>query len=197
MLCAQLNAIGKGLTDHDKVYSLLNALDSPDYESFILTMLKPPLPSYTKLILLLQDHERRRVRKLAQMTSSMVFLGQKQSGSSSSYRPNSDLTRFSPKSRMQSSDSGILGATPQSSSGFHSTSRGFLQSVKPASEFSSSCTVSLPTCQICGKRGHDALKCWHCFDNSYQASTIHTFLSPTTQALASIYSLEPISLNGM
>lgn len=58
MICDQLHAIGKGISDQDKEYALLTALDSPDYESFTVSMLRPPIPTNAEMISLLQDHER-------------------------------------------------------------------------------------------------------------------------------------------
>uniref|UniRef100_A0A2N9G9X1 Retrovirus-related Pol polyprotein from transposon TNT 1-94-like beta-barrel domain-containing protein n=1 Tax=Fagus sylvatica TaxID=28930 RepID=A0A2N9G9X1_FAGSY len=42
----------------------------------------------------------------------------------------------------------------------------------------------LPVCQICKKRGHHALKCWHRFDNSYQDDHV-------PQALAALHLNSP------
>lgn len=35
-------------------------------------------------------------------------------------------------------------------------------------------------CQVCGKMGHVALKCCHCFDHSYQAEENHVAAMATT-----------------
>lgn len=40
---------------------------------------------------------------------------------------------------------------------------------KTSSAYSQS---SRPVCQICGRTGHVALKCWNRFDNSYQSTNI-------------------------
>jgi len=32
-------------------------------------------------------------------------------------------------------------------------------------------------CQICKRPGHDALRCWYCFDNSYQVEDIPAALT--------------------
>uniref|UniRef100_A0A5K0WJW0 Retrotransposon Copia-like N-terminal domain-containing protein n=1 Tax=Nymphaea colorata TaxID=210225 RepID=A0A5K0WJW0_9MAGN len=54
--CDELQAIGKSVNDHTKVFLLLNGLGSK-YESFITSMLKPPISSYKEVVPLLQSHE--------------------------------------------------------------------------------------------------------------------------------------------
>ena len=55
-LCNDLAAIEKPIDDRTKVFTLLKGL-GPGYESFVTTMLKPPIPNYKDLIPLLQGHE--------------------------------------------------------------------------------------------------------------------------------------------
>ena len=55
-ICDSLAAIGNPIPDKTKVYSLLANL-GPKYESFTTTMLKPPMPSYSETISLLQGFE--------------------------------------------------------------------------------------------------------------------------------------------
>ena len=52
-------------------------------------------------------------------------------------------------------------------SSFSTRGRGFHQQISSGSQSGNSSLV----CQICGKAGHHALKCWHRFDNSYQHET--------------------------
>ncbi|KAF3776070.1 hypothetical protein EJ110_NYTH47601 [Nymphaea thermarum] len=54
--CDELQAIGRPVNDHTKVFLLLNGL-GPEYESFVTSMLKPPIPTYKDVIPLLQSHE--------------------------------------------------------------------------------------------------------------------------------------------
>lgn len=53
--CDHLAAIGKPVSDRDKVFDLLHGLGH-EYESFVTTMLKPPTPSYRGLVPLRQSH---------------------------------------------------------------------------------------------------------------------------------------------
>ncbi|KAL0788033.1 hypothetical protein Bca101_004279 [Brassica carinata] len=51
--------------------------------------------------------------------------------------------------------------------GFSSRGRGFHQHTN-----GSSISNTRPTCQICGRTGHTALKCWNRFDNNFQPNDI-------------------------
>ncbi|KAF8392663.1 hypothetical protein HHK36_023012 [Tetracentron sinense] len=55
-LCDDLVAIGKAVTDDYKVFWLLQGLGQ-GYETFVTTMLKPPVPSYSEIVPMLQSHE--------------------------------------------------------------------------------------------------------------------------------------------
>lgn len=39
-----------------------------------------------------------------------------------------------------------------------------------------------PVCQVCGKMGHVALKCYHCFDHSYQMEDNHVAAFASNQS---------------
>jgi len=58
-LCDSLAAIGKPVSDNEKVFCLLTSL-GPQYENFTTTMLKPPRPSYSELVSQLQNFDQRR-----------------------------------------------------------------------------------------------------------------------------------------
>eukprot|EP00262_Sarcandra_glabra_P021212 TRINITY_DN8834_c0_g1_i2.p1 TRINITY_DN8834_c0_g1~~TRINITY_DN8834_c0_g1_i2.p1 ORF type:complete len:155 (-),score=11.89 TRINITY_DN8834_c0_g1_i2:732-1196(-) len=53
-ICDDLAAIGKPAPDKNKVFWLLQGLG---YETFVTTMLKPPVPSYRDIVLPLQSHD--------------------------------------------------------------------------------------------------------------------------------------------
>jgi hypothetical protein len=52
-------AIGKPVSDNEKVFFLLTSL-GPQYENFTTAMLKPPRPSYSELVSQLQNFDQRR-----------------------------------------------------------------------------------------------------------------------------------------
>ncbi|KAA8542406.1 hypothetical protein F0562_023459 [Nyssa sinensis] len=91
-LCDDLVAIGKPIGDEKKVFFLLKGL-GPRYESFTTSMLKPPIPSYTDQIPLLQGHEAiKMAHSLSPYTpprQTEAFVGQRISGGCSSGRGSS------------------------------------------------------------------------------------------------------------
>ncbi|KAF6152047.1 hypothetical protein GIB67_031369 [Kingdonia uniflora] len=134
-------------------------------------MLKQPVPLYVYLIPLLQSHDlRKKSHVFKPANPTLAFFSQQ------------STQRFSPKH-----------TSPQP---FTSRGRGFSQSCsrpsynhrqyhnsisqKPHSNQSRSPSIF----QVCKRRGHEALKCWHRFDNSYQDED-------TPQALAAIHLNEP------
>uniref|UniRef100_A0A2N9H9U6 Retrovirus-related Pol polyprotein from transposon TNT 1-94-like beta-barrel domain-containing protein n=1 Tax=Fagus sylvatica TaxID=28930 RepID=A0A2N9H9U6_FAGSY len=172
LTCDQLNAIGKSVPDQKKVFWLLNGL-GPRYESFSTAMLKPPVPSYNDLIPLLHSHELRNRSLLAdQVNPAMAFVGQ----------------------RSNSNNKGSQSSFNSRGRGFHqagsrppSTPRNFQQHAPSKNSNHSSTPTSsgsIPQCQICKKKGHHALKCWHRFDHSYQDDQV-------PQALAALHINSP------
>nr|CAD1839536.1 unnamed protein product [Ananas comosus var. bracteatus] len=84
-VCDELTAIGKLVDDKTKVFSLLNGLGSK-YESFTTTMLKPPIPTFTKIIPLLQSHELRNKSHYDDVNHSMAFYGHQSTSGGKNYR---------------------------------------------------------------------------------------------------------------
>lgn len=63
---------------------------------------------------------------------------------------------------------------------FSTRGRGFPQHLSSSSSSRSSVSSdseARPVCQICGKPGHVAMRCWHRFDNSYQTDEMHNALA--------------------
>ncbi|KZV21532.1 hypothetical protein F511_14870 [Dorcoceras hygrometricum] len=75
-ICDSLAAIGNPVPDKTKVYCLLANL-GPKYESFTTTMLKPPMPSYSEAVSLLQGFEQRITWLDTSNSPSYAFYGQR------------------------------------------------------------------------------------------------------------------------
>uniref|UniRef100_A0A2N9H082 Uncharacterized protein n=1 Tax=Fagus sylvatica TaxID=28930 RepID=A0A2N9H082_FAGSY len=158
--------------DTKKVFWLLNGL-GPRYESFSTAMLKPPVPSYLDLIPLLHSHELRNKSLLIdQPNPALAFVGQRFNSNKGS--------SFNSRGKGFHQSGSRPPYTPWNGH-HHSSSKNNSQSGTPHS----SQTDSIPHCQICKKRGHHALKCWHRFDNSYQDDHV-------PQALAALHLNTPI-----
>ncbi|KAL5703559.1 hypothetical protein ACHQM5_022093 [Ranunculus cassubicifolius] len=122
-------------------------------------MLKPPVPSYSDLIPLLLSHELRNKSLFCESANpNLAFVGQRH------------FNR--PQARRNSSS-------------FSSRGRGFTQAANRLKYNSrpphTAAQKPSPTpnhsayqlhCQICKKKNHDALQCWHRFDNSFQSENV-------------------------
>ncbi|KAA8546621.1 hypothetical protein F0562_002640 [Nyssa sinensis] len=155
-ICDELAAIGKPVSDQKKSWWLLNGLGK-DFEIFTATMLRPPVPSYSEVVTQLESYaERHNINSPAQ--PPMVFYGQK--------------TYKNRKGQEQSAS-------------FNSKGRGFTQGNQSAHKTSNSSGQSSgsnqsrgnkkddgPTCQICNKKYHTAIKCFERFNHSFTTDNL-------------------------
>ncbi|KAG6630092.1 hypothetical protein CIPAW_14G131300 [Carya illinoinensis] len=74
-VCDNLASTDRPVSDKLKVFALLNGL-RPKYEPFTTTMLEPPMPSYAKVVALLQGFETRTQLHKTYNAQSYVFHGQ-------------------------------------------------------------------------------------------------------------------------
>ncbi|KAL2526207.1 Retrotransposon gag protein [Abeliophyllum distichum] len=74
-ICDSLAAIGNPIPNKTKVYSLLANL-GPKYESFTTAMHKPPMPSYSEAVSLLQGFEQRNTWVETSHSPPYAFYGQ-------------------------------------------------------------------------------------------------------------------------
>ncbi|CAA7049703.1 unnamed protein product [Microthlaspi erraticum] len=84
--------------------------------------------------------------------------------------------RFGPSQRGRGGSYSRFGNSRGRGSDFSTRGRGFTQQVNQSGTQSN----ELPVCQICGRKGHVALRCWNRFDVSYQSQDV-------PQALAAIH----------
>jgi hypothetical protein len=177
LICDDLAAIGKPIESQKKVFWLLNGLGS-EYKAFVTTMLKPPTPTYTEIIPLLQSHE------------TWLSIHEPQTS-------NNQTVAFVTHKGHNFSQRG------RTSHNFSSRGRGFTQSgqhnkgtrapnLPPNVNNQGPCTStsrdhgrfftssSLVPCQICGKKGHAALRCWHRFNQSFAPTDIPQALAAIT-----------------
>ncbi|GAV58358.1 UBN2_2 domain-containing protein, partial [Cephalotus follicularis] len=162
----QLQSIEKPVSDQRKVFLLLTNL-GPAYEAFVMTMLRPPVPSHSDFIPLLQSHElRNKTFRSDVPNQNMAF-----------------FTNTSQKNQKKRSNN-----NNSFNNSFTSQGRGFTQSAScntqpQTTEKGGGTTTNKDAnqrntghppikCQICDKTGHGALKCWSKFDHNYQATDV-------------------------
>ncbi|KAF3789178.1 hypothetical protein EJ110_NYTH09812 [Nymphaea thermarum] len=112
-ICDELAAIGKPLTDDDKVFWLVNGL-GPGYESFMTSILNPPVPPYLDVVSLLHLHETMRDLHAGEtrLNSQMAFFTRQSNIQNdrrrynNNWRNNNTNTRFNSKGRWASGQAG-------------------------------------------------------------------------------------------
>ncbi|KFK30733.1 hypothetical protein AALP_AA6G020200 [Arabis alpina] len=157
-ICDQLKFIGSPVTETMKVFTALNGLGQ-EYEpikttiegamdSFLVPVFEDVVPKLTAF-----DH---RLQSYTQgyISPHLAFFANQSDASTNRGRGRSGYNR--------------------GRGTFTTKGRGFHQQITqaPHSGFSSSGSASggnnKTVCQICGKSGHPAIRCWHRFNNSYQ-----------------------------
>ncbi|KAF8369725.1 hypothetical protein HHK36_032252 [Tetracentron sinense] len=188
-ICDALVAIQRPVSDDDKVFWLTNGLGS-SYEGFVTSIFaKPPIPTYDQLVPSLLNHEMRSRQYAAEITStdsSMAFFHQRNGGN---YRPRNRTNKgrhfngaqqrpFHEQGNRQNNfkandDSQIRTQHQQET-------RPVQRINLPPNNGQQEMPRATTQCQICGKGGHSALKCWHRFNHSYQSDDIPQALTTMT-----------------
>ncbi|XP_019085494.1 PREDICTED: uncharacterized protein LOC109126415 [Camelina sativa] len=158
-ICDQLASIGDPVSEKMKIFAALRGL-SRDYEPIITviedSMDGSPQPTYENVISRLTGYEDRL----------------------QSYSNSSDISPHLAFHTMRSSSfSGRGRGNRGRGRGSYSTrGRGFHQQFSGSPQFSGShqgfTKTELPVCQICSKRGHNALDCWYRFNEEYQKQEV-------------------------
>ncbi|KAJ0087866.1 hypothetical protein Patl1_32909 [Pistacia atlantica] len=193
-ICDDLAAIGKTVLDKNKVFWLLEGLGSK-YETFVTTMLKPHVPSYSAIVPMLQSHEARIKRNGGNTQPKMAYMAQKgwnqnrnnwnhNKKGNHQWQKSFDLRG---KGFIQGENSNVNKASggPNSVAGNETSKGGFQQGIfkeNQKSHGSNEATKDVPICQVCGKRGHTVLKCYNRFNHSFQAEDIPKALAAMTIA---------------
>ncbi|KAF3774311.1 hypothetical protein EJ110_NYTH53395 [Nymphaea thermarum] len=102
-ICDELAAIGKPLTDDDKVFWLVNGL-GPGYESFMTSILKPSVPPYLDVVSLLQGHETMRDLHAGEtrLNSQMAFFTRQSNSQNNRRRYNNNWRNNNTNPRFNS-----------------------------------------------------------------------------------------------
>ena len=170
-ICDQLSSIGKPVEESMKIFTFLNGLGREyDPISTVVqsSMSRFPPPHFNDVVSDISNfHSRLQSYETpTDVGSFTAFQVQKPNYSGQKSRGNS-YNRFGSRGR----------------GGFSTRGRGFSQQVNSSgwnqSQGSAGANNTRPICQICGRIGHSALKCWNRFDNSYQSDD-------TPQALAAL-----------
>uniref|UniRef100_A0A1J3HPK9 Uncharacterized protein n=1 Tax=Noccaea caerulescens TaxID=107243 RepID=A0A1J3HPK9_NOCCA len=165
-ICDQLSAIGKPVEESMKIFTFLNGLSREfDPISTVIqsSLSRFPPPTFNDVVseisgfhTQLQSYE-----TPEEVTPFTAFQVQK-----SNYSHPGQRGRGHSSSRFGSRGRG----------GFSTRGRGFSQQVNPAgwnqSLSSDGNQNNRPMCQICGRMGHTALKCWNMFDHAYQSDDV-------------------------
>ena len=169
-LCDDLAAIGKLIDDRMKVFTLLKGL-GPGYESFVTTMLKPPIPSYRDLVPLLQGHETMKnihnPVSVNQPNHNLAFVGQR----STSFGGNQNFHRRGKQYSSNFNSKGRGGFIPKGATQ-KGTGHEFVSTPKNENFADTVKKNESQVCQICSKTGHMALECWHRFNQTYQPNNV-------------------------
>lgn len=170
-LCDQFSSIGKPVEESMKIFTFLNGL-SREYDliSTVVqsSMSRFPPPTFNDVVSEISSFDTRLQSYEAANDVSPFTAFQTQK---SSYFYSGNRGRGNSYSRFGNRGRG----------GFSTRGRGFSQRVNSSGWNQSSSSEdpnnSRPVCQICGRIGHSALKCWNRFDTTYQSDDVPQALS--------------------
>lgn len=162
-LCDQLSSIGKPVEDSMKIFTFLNGL-TRDYDpiSTVIqsSMSRYPPPTFNDVVSEVTGYHTRlqSYESPADVTPFTAFQTQRSNNNNGGQRGRGGYPgRFGNRGR----------------GGYSTRGRGFSQQVNSSRwDQSQSRDNNRPVCQICGRIGHSALKCWNRFDNAYQSDDI-------------------------
>lgn len=153
-LCDQLDSIGAAIPESEKIFGMLNGLGK-EYESITAvienSMDSFPAPSLDDVMskLISFDDKLQNYAAATEVTPHQAFY--------------TNRGGYSGRGRGQSRG-GYRGR------GYSTQGRGFYQQFGPSNGRGTQQNTTAPTCQICGKFGHAAYKCYRRFDQDFQPS---------------------------
>ncbi|KAF7142376.1 hypothetical protein RHSIM_Rhsim05G0026100 [Rhododendron simsii] len=184
-ICDDLAAIGQPIHERQKVFGLLKGLGT-GYESFITTMMKPPIPTYKELVPLLQGHETMKTfhspEVFGEGNPNAAFIGQRHQGSQGGkYYRRGNQGQTQGRTSFNSRGRGFMQA-----SGF-SNQAGTHHNQQPAATHQNGPRKQQQrgedqevVCQICNKTRHTAVDCWQRFNQTYQPNDAAQALAAMT-----------------
>lgn len=186
-ICDSLAAIGNPVPDKAKAYSLLANL-GPKYESFTTTMLKPPMPSYSEVVSLLQGFEQRNSWIEAPNSVSYAFYGQRKQGQQQqNYNSrNNRNNQFTSKGRgFQATNNNFQFPNfAGNNTGMQQESNSRTPRPPPPGKRRMTTTeremYKNEYCQLCGRQGHIAKICWTLPNNSINNDELPQALAALT-----------------
>lgn len=166
-LCDSLSSIGKPVDESLKIFGFLNGLGR-EYDPIATviqsSLTKFPQPTFNDVVSEVQGFEAKLKSYEDNTTVTPHFAFATQTSETSQeqkvYAPS-----YNPNYR------GRGRSTYRGRGGYSTRGRGFVQHQSPSNS-----SGERPVCQICGRTGHTALKCYNRFDNNYQSPTAYTLV---------------------
>ncbi|XP_010468183.1 PREDICTED: uncharacterized protein LOC104748204 [Camelina sativa] len=161
-ICDSLSSIGKPVDESMKIFGFLNGLGR-EYDPIATviqsSLTKLPTPTFNDVVNEVQsfDCKLQSYEDATAVTPHLAFNTEK---------TNPSDPQFASRGRGRGSGQN------RGRGGYSTRGRGFTQH-----QSSSPSSGQRPVCQICGRTGHTALKCYNRFDNNYQAEAVQAFSS--------------------
>ena len=159
-ICDSLSAIGKPVEESMKIFGFLNGL-SREYDPIATviqsSLSKYPPPTFHDVVSEVKGFDMK-LKSYEENTSSNPHMAYNIQTPSSGQGFRQNAPTYNPAQRGR----GRSGGGYRGRGGFNSRGRGFSQ------HQNNNTYGERPTCQICGRSGHTALKCYNRFDNNYQ-----------------------------
>lgn len=166
-ICDALSAIGKPVDESMKIFGFLNGL-SREYDPITTviqsSLSKFPPPSFTDVVSEVQRFDAK-LQSYEQDTAATPHLAYNTQRNTQGDGARQNAPTYNPAQRGRGRSGYYRGR-----GGYNSRGRGFSQ------HQTSSNGGERPTCQICGRFGHTALKCHNRFDNNYQPAAAFSSL---------------------
>lgn len=158
-LCDSLSSIGKPVEESMKIFGFLNGLGR-EYDPITTviqsSLSKFPQPTFNDVVSEVQGFESK-LKSYEDNTTVSPHMAYNTQRTDVNPEAKTSAPSYNPNYRGR-------GRSPyRGRGGYTSRGRGFVQHQAPPNS-----AQGRPVCQICGRQGHTALKCYNRFDNNYQ-----------------------------